>query len=162
MNKKLHFSKTATLLLGITLLLWAFALLFLFRIVNPDDNDAVALLGPHAGVVGAYNVVLDHVSASWGEDELFSSWYGAHDITISWSILSEGLNRSRHRMETHSAGLLIGDSSYNVSIYHNLLAHNDFHNPLIVGGGTHEIANNVIYDWACSRRKLWTRIPTRS
>lgn len=115
--------------------------------VEPDDNDAISLLGRHADVDGAFNVVLDHVSASWGEDETVSTWYGAHDITISWSIISEALNRSRHRKETHSAGLLIGDSSYHVSVHHTLLAHNDFRNPLISEGGTHDFVNNVIYNW---------------
>ena len=115
--------------------------------VDADINDSVAILGPHGDLEGAYNVVLDHVSASWSEDETISTWYGAHDVTISWSIISEALNRSRHRKVTHSAGLLIGDSSYNVSVHHNLLAHNDFRNPLISEGGTHDIVNNVIYDW---------------
>jgi pectate lyase len=115
--------------------------------VDADINDAVSILGQHGDNIGAYNVVIDHVSASWGEDETISTWYGAHDITISWSIISEALNRSRHHKQTHSAGLLIGDSSYNVSAHHNLLAHNDFRNPLVSEGGTHEFVNNVIYNW---------------
>jgi hypothetical protein len=32
-------------------------------------------------------------------------------------------------------------------VHHNLLAHNDFRNPLISEGGTHDIVNNVIYNW---------------
>jgi len=116
--------------------------------VDADINDAICIMGKYGGQNDdAYNVVVDHVSASWGEDETISTWYGAHDITISWCIISEALNRSRHRKKTHSAGLLIGDSSYNVSIHHNLLAHNDFRNPLISEGGTHDIVNNVIYNW---------------
>lgn len=115
--------------------------------IDADVNDAISILGRHADVDGAYNVVLYHISASWGEDETISTWYGAHDITISWSIISEALNKSRHRKVTHSAGLLIGDSSYHVSIHHNLLAHNDFRNPLISKGGTHDIVNNVVYNW---------------
>ena len=115
--------------------------------VEPDDNDAIALLGKHGNVSGAFNVVLDHISASWAEDETVSTWFGAHDITISNCIISEALNRSRHHKHTHSAGLLIGDSSYHVSVHHSLLAHNDFRNPLIIDGGTHDIVNNVIYDW---------------
>jgi hypothetical protein len=91
--------------------------------------------------------VLDHLSASWGEDETVSTWFGAHDITLSWCIISEALNRSRHRKRTHSAGLLVGDSSYHVSIHHCVLAHNGFRNPLINGGGTHDVVNNVIYNW---------------
>jgi pectate lyase len=115
--------------------------------VDADTNDAVQILGKHGSVGGAHHVVLDHISASWGEDETVSTWYGAHDVTISWSIISEALNRSRHRKGTHSAGLLIGDSSYNVSVHHCLLAHNDFRNPLIAKGGTHDFANNVVYNW---------------
>ena len=115
--------------------------------VDADINDAVSILGAGGESGGACNIVLDHISASWGEDETVSTWYGAHDITISWSIISEALNRSRHRKRTHSAGLLIGDSSYNVSMHHNLLAHNDFRNPLISEGGTHDFVNNVIYNW---------------
>ncbi|MHC4534088.1 MAG: pectate lyase family protein [Planctomycetota bacterium] len=116
--------------------------------VDADINDAISIMGKYGGQNDdAYNVVVDHVSASWGEDETVSTWYGAHDITISWCIISEALNRSRHRKKTHSAGLLIGDSSYHVSIHHNLLAHNDFRNPLISKGGTHDIVNNVIYNW---------------
>ena len=116
--------------------------------VDADINDAISILGKYSGGNDeAYNVVVDHVSASWGEDETVSTWYGAHDITISWCIISEALNRSRHRKRTHSAGLLIGDSSYHVSMHHNLLAHNDFRNPLISQGGTHDIVNNVIYNW---------------
>jgi len=115
--------------------------------VDADVNDAISIMGKHGEIEGAYNVVLDHVSASWSEDECLSTWYGAHDITISWSIISEALDRSRHRKKTHSAGLLIGDSSYHVSVHHNLLAHNDFRNPLISDGGTHDVVNNVIYDW---------------
>jgi hypothetical protein len=116
--------------------------------VEPDDNDAITILGSHGRITdGAYNVVLDHVSASWGEDETVSTWYGAHDITICWSIISEALDKGRHHKGGHSAGLLVGDGSDHVSVHHTLLAHNGFRNPLIIGGGTHEIVNNVIYDW---------------
>ena len=115
--------------------------------VNAETNDAVEILGRHGDADGAYNVVLDHVSASWSEDETISVWYGAHDITISWSIISEGLLESRHPKGTHSAGLLIGDSAWNVSVHHNLMAHNDIRNPLIPDGGTHDLVNNVIYNW---------------
>jgi pectate lyase len=116
--------------------------------IDAEVNDAISILGKYSGQNDdAYNVVVDHVSASWGEDETVSTWYGAHDITISWCIISEALNRSRHRKKTHSAGLLIGDSSYHVSIHHNLFAHNDFRNPLISQGGTHDIVNNIIYNW---------------
>ncbi len=115
--------------------------------ITPEHNDAIAILGSHGEVDGAYEVVLDHLSLSWSEDETVSVWYGAHDITISNCIISEALNKARHEKRTHSAGLLIGDGAYHVSVHHCLLVHNDFRNPLISSGGTHDIVNNVIYDW---------------
>ena len=114
---------------------------------RPDHNDGISVLGPNGSSKGAYNVVLDHVSTSWCEDETITTWFGAHDVTVSWSILSEGLNRSRHPKKTHSTGMLVGNGSDRVSIHHNLLAHNDFRNPLLIAGGMHEVVNNVVYDW---------------
>ncbi len=114
---------------------------------DADDNDAIKIYGPHGNTSGARDVVLDHISASWSEDEVISTWFGPREITICWSIISEALNRSRHRKGTHSAGLLIGDSSDHVSVHHNLLVHNSFRNPLIIDGGTHDVVNNVIYNW---------------
>lgn len=116
--------------------------------ISADDNDAIAILGSQsANDPGAYNVVIDHVSASWSEDEVVSLWFAPHDVTISWSIIAEGLNRSRHPKGTHSAGLLVGSGSNHVSVHHNLIMNNDFRNPLIVGRGTHEFSHNLIYNW---------------
>lgn len=51
------------------------------------------------------------------------------------------------RQGTHSAGLLIDDSSELVTVHHTLLAHNSFRNPLVSQGGTHEFVKNLVYDW---------------
>src|SRR3989338_2343239 len=110
------------------------------------NNDSIGILGPKfAG--DSYNVVLDHISASWAEDENISIYEGPLNITVSWSIISEGLNKSRHQEGGHSTGLLIGDRTDKVSVHHNIFAHNEQRNPLIKNGGTHDIRNNVIYDW---------------
>jgi hypothetical protein len=114
---------------------------------RPDNNKAIAILGPNGDAKGAYNVVVDHVSASWGEDETITTWFGAHDVTVSWSIASEALDSNRHPKGPHSSGVLIGHASDRVSIHHSLLAHNRFRNPLFTAGGTHEFVNNVVYDW---------------
>jgi pectate lyase len=127
--------------------------------VRPDHNDAIAILGPTGEAQGAYNVVVDHVSASWGEDEVVSTWFGPHDVTVSWSIVSEALNRSRHAKGTHGAGLLVGNRSERVSVHHNLLAHNDFRNPLIISGGTHDVVNNVVYDWGSLVTEIVNDLP---
>jgi len=107
-----------------------------------SNGDALEILGP-----GAYNVIIDHCSFSWGIDEVVSTWYDAHDISIQWSIISEGLNCSMHQKGCHGMGLLLGsEGSKNISIHHNLFAHNIQRNPLIQTSGTVDFINNVIYD----------------
>jgi hypothetical protein len=128
--------------------------------VRVDHNDAIAILGPNGSSPGAYNVVVDHVSASWAEDEAISTWFSPHDITISWSIVSEALSRSRHPKETHSAGVLISGGTDRTSLHHTLMAHNDFRNPLIAGGGRHDVVNNVIYDWGALVTEILEDGPT--
>ena len=115
--------------------------------INPEDNDAIAILGKTGDQDGARDVVIDHVSASWGEDELVSTFFGPTRVTVSWSIVAEALDKARHEKGGHSAGLLVAAGSSCVSVHHNLLAHNGFRNPLVQGGGLTDVVNNVVYDW---------------
>ena len=106
------------------------------------------------------DIMIDHVSASWGIDENLSCGPGSfRRVTIQYSIISEGLHRTQlfhgeydEDHPGHSMGGLYksreGDSS--ISIHHNLFAHNNNRNPAI---GNYEsdhrfdadIRNNVIY-----------------
>ncbi|HEX2080149.1 MAG TPA: hypothetical protein VHG08_20780 [Longimicrobium sp.] len=99
------------------------------------------------------NIVLDHVSASWGVDENMSIWPSSSntpttDITIQWSIISEGLLNSCHPEGPHGMGVLLGDFSSNISFHHNLMAHNNQRNPRIKGSVRNaDIVNNVFYNY---------------
>jgi hypothetical protein len=109
----------------------------------------------------AYNVVIDHSSVSWAIDENLSTWteptkpFTTHDVTIQWSIVGEGLEDSIHVDEDsdngvtdpHSMGMYLGENGHNITIHHNLMAHNSGRNPLISGIVNSEIINNVVYDW---------------
>ncbi len=94
-----------------------------------------------------HNIIIDHNSISWAVDENFSTWAGVHDITLSWNIISEGLACSIHTNGCHSMGLLLGPESHNISIHHNIFAHNGERNPQIYNGNTLEFINNLVYDW---------------
>jgi pectate lyase len=120
--------------------------------IAADVNDAITILGAdhkidYPSTTGGYNIVLDHVSVSWAEDEVVSAIWGAHDITMSHSIVSEALHCSRHPKGCHGAGLLVAYTSDRISIHHNLFAHNSYRNPLLQHGGLHDVINNVIYNW---------------
>ncbi|HSB15881.1 MAG TPA: right-handed parallel beta-helix repeat-containing protein [Bryobacteraceae bacterium] len=108
-----------------------------------NDLDAVTIMGSR--------VILDHVSASWGVDENVNSWYStAHDITVQWSIVSEGLNNSTHTEGPHSKGMLLGSQdAHSITAHHNLFAHNDERHPQVKTrtGGVVDVVNNVVYNW---------------
>ena len=107
-----------------------------------DNGDAIEINGSEA-----YNVIVDHCSFSWAIDEVVSTWYDTHDITIQWSIISEGLYCSQHEKGCHSMGLLVGsEGAKNISVHHNLLSSNHERNPLVETGGLVDVVNNVIYN----------------
>ena len=109
---------------------------------NPDSRDAISVRGD------GFNIVIDHVSASWSIDENFSTGQqGTHDITLSNSIIAEALYDSIHRKGPHSMGALIGDGSKKISIHDCLFAHNNDRNPRFKPGVTAEFVNNVVYGW---------------
>jgi pectate lyase len=99
---------------------------------------------------GAHDVIIDHCSISWGVDTNLTTWDTAHDITVQWSIISEALNNSVHPEGAHSKGFGIGGDgggSYNISVHHNLFAHNDHRNPQVSNNGSVALINNVIYNY---------------
>ncbi len=109
---------------------------------NPQSRDGIAVASDDI-----YNVVIDHSSFSWGIDENVSTYGKLRDVTFSWNIISESLRFSIHPKGRHGMALLVGNNSKNISIHHNLLAHNDQRNPIITEGATADIVNNVIYNW---------------
>ncbi|MCF7803319.1 MAG: T9SS type A sorting domain-containing protein [Candidatus Marinimicrobia bacterium] len=113
---------------------------------NPGSRDGLNITN------AAYNVVIDHCSFTWGLDENAGIWYNnasnpVHDVTIQWSLVAQGLHESIHPEGAHGTGLLVGDYSQNISIHHNLFAHNNQRNPLLKGGVKADIRNNVVYNW---------------
>jgi pectate lyase len=80
------------------------------------EMDALGVVG------GSYNVIIDHCSTSWGNDEVLSiSGAGITDVTVQWCIISESLNRSSHSKGAHGFGSLIRCNG-NVTFHHNLYA----------------------------------------
>lgn len=116
---------------------------------NPDDRDAFK--------IRSYNVILDHVSASFSIDENISIWKkngrpAPYNITIQHSLITWGLYNSIHPKGPHSRGLLIGDHARQVTVYQNVMAHNNRRNPMIKGDTSNiHIVNNIIYNWGNNR-----------
>jgi len=131
-------------------------------------------LGRHAGthegaepnfdafnVWNSHDVIVDHCSASWGADEVMDFRGTTNNITVQWSILSEGLNWYDHGYaviwEPNGIALSRG------SLHHNLLAHHLARMPRVSNETddlTFDCRNNVFYNWgdegACGRCAFYT------
>jgi hypothetical protein len=121
-----------------------------FRRGNTNVFDRDDALGGNP--VG--NILIDHVSASWGGDEnlsmyrhMYSPTNGGKDlklptvnITIQWTIFSEALNPYNHAFGSTIGGL-------NGTFHHNLWACNTARNPSVGMYGDFTFANNVLFNW---------------
>ncbi|MGA4644215.1 pectate lyase family protein [Limisphaera sp. 4302-co] len=102
------------------------------------------------------NIIIDHVSASWGLDENMSLYRHMYDhdndprtpalklptvnITIQYSIFSEALNTYNHAFGSTLGGL-------NSTFHHNLWACNSGRNPSVGMYGDFTFVNNVVFNW---------------
>jgi pectate lyase len=111
---------------------------------DPENRDAIAIANRSSP---PYNIIIDHCSASWAIDETIQLWYPCRDITVQWCIISESLHKSLHPKGAHGTGIIIGDYAKNISVHHNLLAHNNGRNPLMKQGTESEFINNIVYNW---------------
>jgi hypothetical protein len=111
-----------------------------------NSGDALSVLG--AG--NTHDILVDHVSGSWSEDEVISvagPSNHAQNVTVEYSTMSEALTSG------HQYGALIRmNTSASVSYNHNLFSNNVSRNPR---PGTYvgtqldfEFQNNVIYNWS--------------
>ncbi len=104
---------------------------------------------------GTRDVVLDHCSASWSIDESLSLAGDVGNVTVQWCLIAEALNRSKHAKGAHGYGSL-ARSNGQVSLHHNLWAHNDARNPRLgddYGRPPYpmfDVRNNVIYDYGAT------------
>lgn len=113
------------------------------------EPDAISVSGGNA-----YNILIDHCSATWAVDENISSSglrlegheNTPHRVTISNCLIAEALNNSTHRKGEHSKGTLIHDNCCNITVIRNLYAHNKRRNPYYKTAATGVIVNNLIYN----------------
>lgn len=100
------------------------------------------------------NIMIDHVSATWGLDENMSMYrhmyndstgkiedkFGTVNITIQNSIFGESLDTWNHAF-----GSTLGGE--NCSFMRNLWANNTGRNPSVGWNGIFNFVNNVVFNW---------------
>lgn len=121
-------------------------------------GDSVRIMG--VATVGdreAYNVILDHCSISWGNDETLDigGYKGVtRDVTISNCIIAQGLDDPAPE-NNHGYGISLGSKSQyaaspeptDVTLHHNYIAHFRDRLPYVVYSGQVNMVNNVVYNW---------------
>jgi len=116
----------------------------------PSQHDSVQFSTAHT-------IILDHMDASHGADEIMGFWGGAYDITIQWSALTYPIYDLANGW-THHKGIInhracIDDGGCSasdplggrISIHHNLFAHARNRTPALSTGPA-DIYNNVVYN----------------
>lgn len=96
---------------------------------------------------GARNVVIDHCSLSWALDENMETYKDWGNLTVSNTILSEGLHAPLPDPTLHSYGALIHTTtaSSSISFVGNLFAHNRARTPRS-NAARFVFVNNVVYN----------------
>src|SRR5688572_24026677 len=67
-------------------------------------GDCIQLGGLGLAKSGTYNIILDHLSLSWGNDEVIDL-YHAHDVTVQWCTIEESDDQG-HNKGAHNYGLI--------------------------------------------------------
>lgn len=113
-----------------------------FRKGTADNQDSITFAGSGLGT----NLILDHVSASWSEDEILSVANNNTNVTVQYSLIHDAL------VNNHAYGSLIRPRiNSSVTFHHNLYANNasrqarfGTYDGLLL---TADFRNNVVYNW---------------
>lgn len=129
--------------------------------ISASERDAFGVWGNTASDP-VERVVFDHVSATWGMDESISTYTGVNgtadgttpvrNITISNSIVAEGLNNSNHgdTEGKHSMFSLLGSNTKNITYYRNLVSSSNGRHIRMKMNSDVEFLNNYVYNFANS------------
>lgn len=117
---------------------------------SPSSSDALQLIG------GASNVIIDHVSMSWAQDEVWSIFGSVDTVTLQNSIVTEPLHCADHSEGCHGKCIIIGFNADDITVHHNLLSHCPDRTPEHKGG-TLDWVNNVIYHYT-GKTSNWTTV----
>jgi hypothetical protein len=100
------------------------------RLRNGDDN--LRIDGPEA-----YRVVVTHVSSTGSGDDGISIGYGAHDVTVQYTLVA-GSTRSVYCKYSGTS---------NISLHHSWLQKGAIRSPIFSGAIVADVRNVIVEDW---------------
>jgi pectate lyase len=108
-----------------------------------SGGDAVQI-----GGIGTHDVILDHCSLSWGNDEIID-FYNAHHMTFQWCSIEKS-DPCGHDKGVHNFAMIsAADDNGAVTVHHNLFAHHYRRVPCMAPYRTDaadDFRNNVVYN----------------
>jgi len=90
------------------------------------------------------NMMLDHLSLSWGSDETADFYEYATDVTVQWTTIEQS-NPEGQVEGPHNDGLIFGPDSPRATLNHVLFAHHRARCPAMSAGPA-ELINSIVYD----------------
>ena len=96
---------------------------------------------------GGKDIMVDHCSISWSGDDNMEIAGDIKNITIQYTISSEGQSYDHAATGIFIGGLRNIETMTNISIHHNLFANSQNRDPLMkVASG--DVVSNLIYNWS--------------
>jgi PEP-CTERM motif len=120
-----------------------------FRKGTGNGADSITFAGGSSDGSGSFatNMILDHVSASWSEDEVCSVANNNTNVTVQYTMMTDSLT-SGHQYGT----LLRPRINASVTLHHNLYGNDASRNPRFGSYNnmllTADFVDNVIYNWS--------------
>lgn len=130
-----------------------------FSTANGDDDNVIYIYNPSYNS-GAWteDIIIDHCSMMWGNDEQAGNLGRIRDITWSWNIIAEGtpsdvsaaagtLGQGHGFLAEHFMSSPTDYEQFKITLSHNLFVDNENRNPYL-GRGYFDVTNNIFYNWA--------------
>lgn len=114
------------------------------------------------------NVIFDHVSASWGTDELVNitgnngtsgngTQCSPYNVTVQWSLVYESLRNSTHSSSNHSRPVYLGYGSGDITWVRNAAGSSQRRLPNTGTIGQFDWVNSLVYNASQYQGELYNR-----
>lgn len=120
---------------------------------DPTQIDGISIERNSSGPAVS-NVIIDHCSISWAEDEVVSVWGGSFNttnVTFQWNVIGEGISS-----DSVGRAILLGGRASQITFHHNLVINSQDRNPNIQSGEV-DFVNNFVYNPGHDGSALWPK-----
>ncbi|HUP77118.1 MAG TPA: PhoPQ-activated protein PqaA family protein [Pirellula sp.] len=118
------------------------------RRASGAGGDSLQLGGLGPSGTGTHDIMLDHLSLSWGNDEVIDL-YHSHNVSVQWCTIEESDDQG-HSKGAHNYGLIsAAEGNGAVSVHHNLWTHHSRRVPCMapyLEMAASDFCNNLIHN----------------